>query len=163
MRDKSTPAPPDDSGPDGGAGPGPGSGQDPEPEQTARPDKAPPVPRRRSLKRTVATAVAVAAAALALSWYFSRRPVEVTVVMEFEKSRRTVRKARVELERDGKIHAHIEVTVTGKTPGRSEQKLEVRKGRYTLRTIFEYTDGSRKRSSRKIKVEGATKWVIAVH
>jgi hypothetical protein len=110
----------------------------------------------------LATAAAVAAVAVALTWYFSRRTVEVTVVLEFERSGKNIRKARVELERNEKTEAEIEVKVVDRIPKRKVQKFKLRKGKYTLRTAIEYTDGSRRRSSRKVKVESQARWVITI-
>ena len=145
MADKSTPSPPDDSGP-----------------QAPSPNHESAGGRRPSLKRSLATVALAGALIVGISWYFRQQPVNITLELRFHRNEKAIRKARVELRRSGRLEAELNLSVVDGSPDKHLQTFRLRKGKYVLLSLVEYRDGTRRKTSRRFKISKKAHWVLHI-
>ena len=113
-----------------------------------------PQTRGRGFRRALAMVALVGAVAVALSYWSRREEVTITLVVQAAHGGAKMKKAQVLLvDSEGNDRVRVSLSELNDVDAPHRRKVEVKKGAYSLKTIVTHTDGTRKRTEKKIQVD----------
>ena len=113
-----------------------------------------PRTRGRGFRRALAMVALVGAVAVGLSYWSRRGEATITLVVQAAHGGAKMKSAEVLMvDSEGNDRVRVSLSELNEIDSPHRRKVKVEKGAYLLKTIVTHTDGTRKRTEKKLQVD----------